>query len=79
MLYPLWPIRLIHSGAMDNSPLLFPSTMLDTFRLGGIWDGLPFLHPVDHVLLELSVMTCPSWVSLNGMAYSFNEVMQVPS
>ena len=32
------------------------------------WSGLPFPSPVDHVLSELSTMTCPSWVALHGMA-----------
>ena len=35
------------------------------------WSGLPFLSPVDHVLSELSTMTRPSWVALQGMAHSF--------
>ena len=26
------------------------------------WIGLPFPSPVDHVLSDLSTMTCPSWV-----------------
>ena len=38
------------------------------------WSGLPFPSPVDHVLSELSTMTCPSWVALHGMAHSFNEL-----
>ena len=38
------------------------------------WSGLPFPFPVDHVLLELSTMTCPSWVALHGMANSFIEL-----
>ena len=33
------------------------------------WSGLPFPCPVDHVLWELSTMTCPSWVALHGMAH----------
>ena len=28
----------------------------------------------DHVLLELSTMTCPSWVALYSMAHSFIEL-----
>ena len=36
--------------------------------------GLPFPSPVDHVLSELSTMTHPSWVALNGMAHSFIEL-----
>ena len=34
------------------------------------WSGLPFPSPVDHVLSELSTMTCPSQVALHGMAHS---------
>ena len=37
------------------------------------WRGLPFPSPVDHILSELSNMTCPSWVALHGMAHSFTE------
>ena len=33
--------------------------------------GLPFHSPVDHVLSELSTMTCVSWVALHGMAHNF--------
>ena len=36
--------------------------------------GLPFLSPVDHILSELSTMTCLSWVALHGMAHSFIEL-----
>ena len=32
--------------------------------------SLPFPSPVDHILSELSTMTCPSWVALFGMAHS---------
>ena len=32
------------------------------------------LSPVDHVLSELSTMTCPSWVALHVMAHSFIEL-----
>ena len=37
------------------------------------WSGLPFPPPVDH-LLELSIMTHLSWVTLHGMAHSFTEL-----
>ena len=30
--------------------------------------------PMDHVLSELSTMTCLSWVALHGMAHSFIEL-----
>ena len=32
------------------------------------WSALPFPSPVDHILSDLSTMTCPSWVSPQGMA-----------
>ena len=35
------------------------------------WSGLPFFSPVDHVLSELSTMTHPFWVALQGMAFSY--------
>ena len=38
------------------------------------WSGLPFPSPMDHVLSELSTMTRPSWVALQGMAHSFIEL-----
>ena len=38
------------------------------------WSGLPFPSPVDHILSEFSTMTCPSWVTLHGMAHSFIEL-----
>ena len=38
------------------------------------WSGLLFPSPVDYILSELSTMTCPSWVALHCMAYSFIEL-----
>ena len=38
------------------------------------WCGLPFPSPVDHILSELSTMTCPSWVALHGMTHIFIEL-----
>ena len=38
------------------------------------WSGLPFPSPVDHLLSELSTMSCPSWVALHSMAHSFTEL-----
>ena len=29
---------------------------------------------MDHILSELSTMTCPSWVALHGMAHSFIDL-----
>ena len=38
------------------------------------WSGLPSHSPVDHILLELSPMTCLSWMALHGMAHRFIEL-----
>ena len=38
------------------------------------WSGLPFPSPVDHILSEISTMTCLSWVALQGVAHSFYEL-----
>ena len=37
------------------------------------WSGLPFFSPVDHILSDLSTMTCLSWVAPHGMV-SFIEL-----
>ena len=34
--FPLWPSCFILSGAVSSCPLLFPSSILDTFQLGGL-------------------------------------------
>ena len=36
------------------------------------WFAVPFSS--GHILLELSTMTCPSWVALHGMVHSFTEL-----
>ena len=38
------------------------------------WSRLPFSSPVDHILSELSTMTCPSWMALHSTAHSFIEL-----
>ena len=39
------------------------------------WSILPLPSKCsDHILSELSTMTCPSWVALHGMAHSFIEL-----
>ena len=38
------------------------------------WSGLPFPPPVDHILWELSTMTHPSCMALQGMTHSFIEL-----
>ena len=36
--------------------------------------GWPFLSPVDHILSELSTVTCSYCVALHSMAYGFIEL-----
>ena len=38
------------------------------------WSGLPFPSPVDHIFLELSTMTPPSWVAIHDKTHSFIEL-----
>ena len=65
--------------AVQLSHPLMPSSSFRSFiqfmRFSRLvsWGGLPFPPPVDHLLSELSAMTCPSWVALHGMAHSFIE------
>ena len=47
------------------------------FSKQGHWSGLPVPSPVDHILPEISTMTCPSWVALHGVAHSFIELDKV--
>ena len=46
------------------------------FSLQVYWGGLPFHPPEDHDLSELSAMTHPSCVALQGMAHSFTELLK---
>ena len=48
-------------------------TFFMVFSRQECWSGLPFPSPVDHILLELSTTTHPSWMALHGMAHSFIE------
>ena len=43
-----------------------------------LWGGVPFPPPVDHVLSELSAVTCLSRVALQSMARRLHCVMQAP-
>ena len=63
---------------LGSSPFSILSFCLSILFMGfsrqEYWSGLPFPSPVDHILSELSTMTCPSWVALRGMAHSFTEL-----
>ena len=66
------PTNLGSSSFSDLSFCLFILFM--GFSRQEYWSGLPFLSLVDHVLPELSTMTCPSWMALLIMAHSFIEL-----
>ena len=71
----IWtPCRLGGSSSGVVSFCLFILFM--GFSQKEYWSGLPFLPPVNHVLSELSSMTCVSWVALHSMAHSFSWVTQ---
>ena len=43
------------------------------------WSGLPFPSPVDHILSDLSTMTCPSWLSFIDLDKSVIHVISLVS
>ena len=55
-------------------PIILPFILFMGFSRQEYWSGLPFSSPVDHILSECSIITCPSWVALYGMAHSFIEL-----
>ena len=64
--FPLWPNWFILSGAINNCPLLFPSSILDTFWPGG---GLIFpchiflpFHTVHGILMTRIL----EWVAISS-------------
>ena len=58
---------------MFQCPIFLPfHTVRGVFK--AYRSSLPFPSPVDHVLSELSTMTRPSWMALQGMAHSFIEL-----
>ena len=62
-------------GASSSGVMVFCLfILLRGFSWQEHWSGLPFPSPVNHILSELSTMTCSSWVALHGMALSFIEL-----
>ena len=65
-------------GSSSFSVISFsPFILFMGFSREEYWSGLPFPSPGDHILSELSTMTCLSWVILHGMACSFIELDKV--
>ena len=57
-------------GSSSFSVLMFSLfTLFMGFSRQEYWSGLPYPSPEDHILSELSTMTCLSWVALHGMAH----------
>ena len=54
-------------------PVFLPLKVFMCFSRQEYWSGLPFPSLVYHILSELSTMTHPAWVALQGMAHSFIE------
>ena len=70
------PVAYWLSTDLGSSSFVLYLSAYSYFKWGpqGKNTGLPSPFPVDHILSELSTMTCPSWVALHGMAYSFTEL-----
>ena len=52
----------------DLAAAAYMSILFLGFSRQEYWSGLPFPFPVDHILSDLSTMTCLSWVAPHGMA-----------
>ena len=48
-------------------PIILPFILFMGFSRQEYWSGLSFPSPVDHILSDLSTMTCLSWVAPHGM------------
>ena len=61
-------------GDLSSGVISFwPFIQIIRFSQQVSWGDLPFSPPVDHILSELSAMTCLSRVALHGMTHSFTE------
>ena len=63
-----------HGEFIFQCPIFLPFHTVHGVPKARILKCHPFSSPVDHVLSELSTMTCLSWVALRGMASSFIEL-----
>ena len=64
-----WP-----GGSLFQYPIILPFHTVHGVLKAGILEWLPFPSPVDHILSELSTMTCLSWMPRHGMAHNFIEL-----
>ena len=75
---PLFPSSILHTFQPGEAPFpvlyLFCLFILSMgFSRQEYWSDLPLISPVDHVLSELSTMTCPSWVALHAAVKSLQS------
>ena len=70
-----WLFVIPWTAACQASLSLYLFIQFMGFSRQVCWCGLPF-HPVDHVLSELSTMTCLSWVALRDMSHSFIKLLK---
>ena len=63
--FPLWPIYFILPGAISSSPPLFPSSILDTFWLGGLIFQCHIILPfyTVHGVLTVSIL---EWFTIHS-------------
>ena len=55
-------------------PIFSPFHTVHGVLKARILSGLPFPSPMDHILSELSTMTCSSWVAPYGAWLNFTEL-----
>ena len=68
-------LGIYHPGEfIFQCPIFLPFHTIHGVQRQEYRSGLPFPSPVDHIFLELSIMTCPFWVALHSMAHSFIEL-----
>ena len=80
-LYLLWSRHFIHSGVIGNSPLVFPSSILDTFRPGGLifWCHIFFAFYTIHEVLMASILKWFAIPSINESCFFVRILCRDPS
>ena len=72
---PVTHFTLSDLGASSSGVISFCLFILFMgFSQQEYYSGFPFPFPVDHVLSEHFIMTCPLWGALHGIAHSFIEL-----
>ena len=71
---PIEPVDIRAGSPQDKQFIYYTFNPLHGVLKARILNWFAILFSVDHVLLELSTMTYPSWVALHNMAHSFIEL-----